>query len=180
MVPRFLVGLVSPLVESHRGNGKLHRLDIGVNEGLSGRESLAEHAHGRDVRRVHANERACGESAVKRALGLRYLRSGIRSGGGEVNHAAAGRLDGLDGRGAGIVLQHKRGPFRVQVGVGIIDEFESGSNVGKRDRVGFDCVGYEKNVCVVSGHNSIGPIQCCRSLIAPTVISIPHRPEKLS
>ena len=129
MVPRFLVGLVSSLVQGHRGDGKLHRLDIDIHERLSGRESLAERAHGRDVRRVHAHERARGEGAVEGALCGRYLRSGICSGSGEVNHAAAGRLDGLDGRRARIVRQHKRGPFRVQVGVAVLDESESRTDI---------------------------------------------------
>ena len=132
--------LIASLVQGQPLDAELDSLDVGVYEGLSGHESRAEVAHGRDVVGVHADEHTRGESAVQLALSGGNLRSSIRPGSGEVNHATAGRLDSLSSRRAGIVRQHKRGTLGVQVGVTVLDEGQSGTDVAKsKGHIGGGC-----------------------------------------
>jgi len=133
--PMFLAILIASLVQGHRGNGKLHRLDIRIDERLCLDESGPEVADGRHVVGVHADERARLESAVQRALSLCDLRSSIGTGSGELDHATAGRLDSLDGRRSRIVREDERGAFRVQVGVAVLNESEGGTDVAESESI---------------------------------------------
>ena len=166
----FLAVLVSPLVEGHRSDGKLHRFDVGINEVLGGQQRVLEVRHGRDVRRVHANERASLESTVELALSGGDLGSSIRPGSGEGQHATAGSLHGADGRRNS--AEHKRGPFRVQVGVGIFDESKRAPDVAKSE--GHIGGGGEKNrghCCVLSRRAGCIALNCYKYTILSEKVS---------
>ena len=125
---------------------------------------MPEIAHGRDVRRVYADERTSGQGTVQLTLRSCNARSRVSSGGGESQHAGIARLDSLIGR-RDLTLpgrEHKRGPFRVQVAVRVLDESESGADV--RECEGHIGGGSKENfghvVCPFETGGALVPLNC--------------------
>ena len=121
--------VVASLVEGHRGDRKFHALDVIGAQKLRGLDSSTKLLDLRDVRRVHADKLACGNCAIELRLRRGNLAGSIRTRRGEVQHATAGRLDRLDGRRS--TREHKRGTFRVQVRVGVLNELVRAPDVGE-------------------------------------------------
>jgi len=125
---------------------------------------VPEIAHGRDVRRVDADERACLQCAVQLTLGGGDTRSRVGAGSGEGQHAVIARLDSLIGcRDLPFPgREHKRGPFRVQVAVRVLDESESGADVGECE--GHIGGGSKENVghvvCPFETGGALVPLNC--------------------
>ena len=140
--------VIAALVEDHSGDGKLHAIRASISrEKLRGIDSSTKLRDLRHVVRVHADERTRGNRSIELRLRGGNLGSRIRTGHGEVERATAGSLDGLDGRRS--TREHQRGPFRVQVGVRVLNELERAPNVGECEgHVGGGC---EKN----RGHVSV-------------------------
>ena len=120
--------LVASLVEDHSANGKLDRRRAIERGGHCSFEIFPKLRHLRDVRRVDADERTSRDCTVQLRLSSRDLRSSIRAGHVEAK-VTARALDGLIGRRD--TAQHKRGPFRVQVGVGVLNKSKRGPDVGE-------------------------------------------------
>ena len=154
-----LAVLIASLVEGHRADDERSRVVVGAHGSLSGREGLPESSHGRDVRRVDADQQAGGQSAVQLRLDGGNLRSSISPGSLEAEDTAR-RLDSLVGRGheprAG--LEHQRGTLGVQVAVRVADVFERGPDVAERDGGGIGGVGGEEN----NGHG-VCPFKTCEA-----------------
>ena len=135
--------VVASLMQGHGGDGKLHAIRASISReklrGIDSSTKLRDLCH---VVRVHADERTSRDCTVELALCSRNLASSIRAGHGEVERATAGSLDGLDGRRS--TREHKRGPFRVQVGVAVLDEGERAPNVG-------ECEGHVGGGCEENG-----------------------------
>ena len=165
--------VVPSLVQGHRGDGKLHAIRASIRrEKLRGLDSSTKLLDLRDVRRVHADERTSGDCTVQLRLSSRNLRSSIRAGHGEVERTTQGRLDGLDGRRS--TREHQRGPFRVQVGVAVLNELERTPDVG-------ECEGHVGGGCEVDGSHFLSVLsrrsrRRCRFI----VYIIPDRAGKVN
>ena len=153
-------------------DGQLDTLDSIDAEKLRGLDSSTKLLDLRDVRRVHADKLTRGDGAVQLLLRGGNLRSSIRAGRGELQHATARRLDGLRRRRS--TREHKRGPFRVQVGVTVLNVLERAPDVG-------ECEGHVGGGGEKNGSHSIVSFQDVRGNQRPFIVYIiPDRAGKVN
>jgi len=159
VVPGFLL-VITSLVERRDGDRETDSVVSLAHGSLSGFQGRAKLRDLRHVRRVHAEAGTRADCAVQLRADTRDDRSRVGPGGGESEHARGAGLHGLVGRGD--VADHKRGPFRVQIGVGVADIGQSRSDIAEGDRGGIGGIGGEKNVhcCVLSRRAGLSALNC--------------------